>query len=62
MECARYITARTTLFKEIIENWGDFRGYNEEEKFVTIMKLEDERVIDVAVKYFKTIISIRGEF
>ena len=47
----------------MIEISGDFKEFNEEEKFVTIsMKLEDERVIDRTVKYFKTIISIRGEF
>ena len=62
MECTRCIKATTAFLKEIIEISGDFKEFNEEEQFVAIMKLEDERVIDPTVKYFKTIISIRGEF
>ena len=44
------------------EIFGQFKDLSNEEKFVSIMELENENIIDNLCKYIKAIINARGEF
>ena len=62
IECTKYRIARAILFTDIIKLRGEFREFSDENRFIEIMKLENEDIINLVLKYFKKIISIRGEF
>ena len=62
IECTKYRIARAILFTDIIKLRGEFREFSDENRFIEIMKLENEDIINLVLKYFKKIITIRGEF
>ena len=62
MDCTVYEPERRVFFNKMAEIFGQFKDLSNEEKFVSIMELENENIIDNLCKYIKAIINARGEF
>ena len=62
MDCTVYEAERGVFFNKMAEISGQFKDLSNEEKFVSIMELENENIIDHFCKYIKAIINARGEF